>query len=380
MNSINARVAAERIGKVLDFLKEMKVHQQEIQEKLNYTSLSKAKNFAKYPQKIIERRTRAELLEQLLEQFGLDYDEEYDVVVKLKDGDLKKSYHPELVFYMMYYYAFARKTIGKAIIKVINKKRVGIHYQIDEYWEGVYDIVENYTFIEAQKIGIATPVKKLICLFTGTKKFGRPILLGTYSTVKRDGFPAAGRVLLERMLDENYAHQKLEASVDPRIKAYLQRSVMISETFTPNTLDELNTHFEHLYHISGEYILLFPGKANQWQEGSLHIKEDAFASLQTHDLSFQGYARFLDLNTLKIEFDVESVYLNQLEGQIIIQVNTRKKFDHLFYATGMSNVLHGCASSFACYLIQKEHYHTQFLKNKDVFAQEMSNMLVLTEL
>ena len=376
MNNISTRVAAERIEKVLDFLKEMKVHQQEIQEKLNYTSLSKAKNFDKYPQKIIERRTRTELLEQLLEQFGLDYDEENDRVLRLNEGDIKKSYSPELVFYMMYYYAFARKTIGKAIIKVINKKRVVIHYQIDEYWEGIYDIVENYTFIEAQKTGIATPVKKLISLFTGTKKFGRPILLGTYSTVKRDGFPAAGKVLLERIADENAAFQRLEAAVDPRIIAYLQRSVMVSETFTPNTLDELNTHYEHLLHVSGEYVFIFPGKSGQWQQGILQLDENSFASLQTNDMSFQGYARYLDLNTLKIDFDVERVYLNQLEGQISIQVNTRKKFDHLFYATGMSNILHGCASSFACYLIQKEYFNMQDIEKNT----SINKTVVLTEL
>jgi hypothetical protein len=237
MKALDNRTIAEKVRLVLEYLKDHKVSQKMISNKINYTSLSKIKDPEKYPQSVIERKTRQEVLELLLQHYGLEIDMQTDKV--WSTSATFEPVYAETLHYIMYYYSFFRKEVAMAWIRIIDRESVLIDYRIDEHWKGKFEVIENYTFIHAEKQGITTPVKKLICLFSGTVKYGRPILLGTYSTVKRDGYPAAGKTLLEKIDDKEEALTRFASKVDPRIEKYLNRSVFTTETFTPNALEDL---------------------------------------------------------------------------------------------------------------------------------------------
>ena len=83
MNEQNGEILAKRISKVLAYPQSKKITQYEVEQKLNYTSLSKAKNYGRYPQPVIEKHTRLELLNELPDTYSLSYDETLDEV-----GDL----------------------------------------------------------------------------------------------------------------------------------------------------------------------------------------------------------------------------------------------------------------------------------------------------
>jgi len=358
IEDLTSKVSAERICRVIDFLKAHKISQQEIEERINYTSLSKAKNHARYPQKVIEKRTRQEVLIQLLNEFDLVYNEQLDTVHESDNKD--ELHHHKMVdtsYYVMHYYAFARNTVDRGIIAITNKRKVIIDYRLDEHWEGIYNVVENYTFIEVQKTGDTTPVKKLICLFSGTKKHGRPILLGTYSTVKRDGYPAAGRILLQKVESKEEALTVLEQDSDPRISCYLSSDVYISDTYTPNNLDELNPFFYlQLHQLVGDYKLIYPTMGKQWMVCKMQIKDSRDAFLNLNNVQYTGKVLFPDINTLQIIFNRKEGYTSfDLKYLIILNVNIRRKSNSgLFTAIGTSNILHGSPSSFNSYLMRAD--------------------------
>ena len=77
-------------------------------------------------------------------------------------------------------------------------------------------------------------------MFQNDQKYGRPILLGTYSTVKRDGYPAAGKILFEKVNGKKEVLKRFASKVDQRIQKYLHNTVFTSETYTPNVLADLH--------------------------------------------------------------------------------------------------------------------------------------------
>ncbi|MDN5204296.1 hypothetical protein QQ008_23085 [Fulvivirgaceae bacterium BMA10] len=356
MNEINGKILSERIGKVLDYLKENKITQYEVEQQLNYTSLSKAKNYARYPQAIIERKTRAELLEDLLTEYRLIYDEEFD---RVKSENDKVHVNPvdHTLYYIMYYYAFARDTIGKAIVKIINKKRVEINFPQDEHWEGRFEVVENYTFIEAEKLGDYTRVKKLICLFSGTEKFGRPILLGTYSTVKRDGYPAAGSVLFEKVEQKELLEKKVKSETDPRIAYYLTNKVFIADTFTPNSLDNLRSEFRLLARYAGDYHFFYLHNNKKISKYDLIMTSDSKVKLNFEGVMYTGYYKFLDHHTIKLELTDGARFSHMTDDTIIIYLNTiNASYNPFLYCVGISNAIETGSNSFSCLLIEKRKH------------------------
>ena len=377
MNVLTGRVLADRISKVLNYLKEQKITQYEVEERINYTSLSKAKNYDRYPQVIIEKMSRQELLEVLLDEFGLSYDEQTELV--LSDGAIKSPVQsPEALFYIMYYYAFARETIGKAVIRVLNKKKVIIDYRLEEHWEGTYEVVENYTFINAVKVGDSTPVKKLICLFSGTKKYGRPILLGTYSTVKRDGFPAAGRILLERVEHEHAIQNKLNSETDPRVVSYLTNKVFVSKTYTPNSLDDLSPNHRIIQNYAGDYVLFYPNRNHEFTRAGLTIGVNSKSTMEIGGLRYVGRTKLLDPHTLQIKLHEGHSHTDISQSSLTIFFNTRKSTSHRFYhCAGISNELEGYPASFACFLILSSDLGELAKEEVEAFLDDKRNLIYI---
>ncbi len=360
MEEMSGRQLASAITKVLQYLKEHKISQYEIERQLNYTSLSKAKNFERYPQSVIEKKTRSELLARLLEEYGLMYDEKSDRVQALQ-GNTPLEPANVTLHYIMYYYAFARETIGKAIIKIVNKKRVYIDYPLNEHWEGTYDVVENYTFIYAEKMGDATPVKKLICLFSGTERYGRPILLGTYSTVKRDGFPAAGSILLEKLEDLSLLEQKIRAETDPRIEHYLLNKVFISDSFTPNNLDSLKPEYSLIKKYADLYKVFFRNK-KEVLEGQLKLGRNGKADLMVNEIQYAGSFHLLDPHTIEINLtDISDfTHIGKESFHLLIKTN-QSKYAPFYLTSCIGNGLDSAHMLFECLTIaeNKSDPHTR---------------------
>lgn len=354
MNNLSNKEATALISKAIAFLKTKKITQQEIESRLNYTSLSKAKNNDRYPQSVIERKTRQELLKELLDEFSLFYNEAYDRIEIVSEEKVNTSLS-DISCYIMHYYAFSRNIVDRALVQIVNKRKVIIDYHLgDEHWEGTFNVVENYTFIEAQKLGYTTPVKKLICLFSGTMKYGRPILLGTYSTVKRDGYPAAGRIVFQKMENSELARAALNENSDDRIIAYLKNDVIISKTITPNSLDELlPIKISLLSTISGDYTLIYPDNNQKLIQTRLTIKSNFQVEMLINKTILKGKLFIENINTVQCKFNVTTELNNDDFSLLTLIINIRKKSDKGIYsATATSSVIHGRVSSFGCYLIK----------------------------
>ncbi len=356
MEASNAKIFAERIKIVLKYLKEIKISQFEIEEQLNYTSLSKAKNYSRYPQQIIERYTREELFNKILDEYGLAFNSESNSVFK-KDSKIHGSPSNTSLNYIMYYYAFARETVGKAIVRIINDKKVVMDYRYDEHWEGSFQVIENYTFIDVEKTGGVTPVRKLICLFSGTRKTGRPILLGTYSTIKRDGFPAAGKIVFERVDDKAMLATKIKNKADPRIAYYLMNKVWVSETFTPNTLDNLSQSYKLINRFAGSYLFFYPKRNNEIEKGELIFNNDSSLHLSLKNMTYSGITNPVDNHTLRLELNDDAGFSEVVENRISLLMETSKsKYEPFYHCVGISNALESNSNSFECLIIEKKDF------------------------
>ena len=355
MDEKNGRVLADRISKVLIHLKSKKITQYEVEQKLNFTSLSKAKNYGRYPQPVIEKKTRVELLDELLATYHLSYDEKLDEVTDLGDENLTNT-DPDVIQYIMYYYAFARNTIDKAIVRIVGKRKVFIDYRLAEHWEGQYEVIENYIFINAVKLGDTTPVKKMISLFTGTMRYGRPVLLGTYSTVKRDGYPAAGKVVFVKYEDENI-ERALKESVDPKISYYIKKDVITTETFTPNHIDNLSKDYKLIESYSGNYVFLYSKNETILQE-ELLINPDGTVFLSLSNVRYRGAFRLLNSHTLEIRMDDnEHSYSYGPTESITIMINTKNVTHQPFYlARCLSNAIESTPNIFTSFIVKKEQF------------------------
>lgn len=355
MDEKSGRILAYRISKVLAHLKSKKIAQYEIEQKLNFTSLSKAKNYGSYPQPVIEKRTRQELLNDLLKTYRLTFDEKLDEVSDLDEESSLKT-DPEIIQYIMYYYAFARNTIDKAMVRIVGKKKVFIDYRLDEHWEGSYEVIENYIFINAIKLGDTTPVKKMISLFTGTMRYGRPILLGTYSTVKRDGYPAAGKVVFVKYEGDNI-DRALKEQVNPRISYYIGGDVITTETFTPNHIDNLNKDFKLVDSYSGHYVFLY-SKNKEILCEELILNSDGTVLLSLFNVQYHGEFRLLDSHTIEIRMDDnERSYSHAPTESITIMINTKNvTYAPYYLARCVSNAVESTPNIFSSFIIKKDQF------------------------
>jgi len=371
---VTSKTFAERITVILDYLKTQKISQYEVEERLNYTSLSKAKNYDKYPQAVIERKTREELFNLLIAEYGLYYDEVNESLTQI--GEEKHVQRGEnVLYYVMYYYAFARAKVGKAMVRIINNKHVIMDYEFEEHWEGTYEVIENYSFLTMEKTGGVTPVKKLICLFSGTKKTGRPILLGTYSTIKRDGFPAAGKILFERVFNKKTMEKKIKSEIDHRISFYLMNKVLVAETFTPNTLDDLQHGYKIISKFAGKYYLFYPRSDLEVVKIEMECRDDSGVLLYFNNITYPGSIIPVDNHTLKIEVSDEDRFSESIGNRIIIFLNTSKsEFYPFIYCVGISNAIESECNSFSCLAIKQDFYRQADKRKMEHIIQKIQKL------
>jgi len=359
--SLKEKDLSDQISKTLAYLKSKKITQYEVESRLNYTSLSKAKNFEKYPQTVIEKKTRQELIEELHSVYNLVYDQNKDEILPVDEKTPLATGENEMT-YIMYYYAFSRTTIGKAIVRILNQKKVTIEYPLNEFWSGNYEVIENYTFISVTKRGDTTPVKMLICLFSGTEKYGRPILMGSYSTVKRDGYPAAGSLVLELAKKNLDIHKRLKEHVDPRIFYYLKDNVIVIDTFTPNTLDTLNKDF----HLVGKYANKFKvyySRHGKIRECNLELFDTGDALIEMISITYTGIFRLLDSHTLKVVLRDKSDFSLPVKEEIDLVIRTNSSlYSPFYFGSGLTNLFESEPFHFKCLVINNQNVTSDTIK------------------
>lgn len=363
MNHINMNYSvgeySELIEKVLNFLKENKISQNIISERINYYSLSKVKNFQKYPQKIIEGKNRAEVFNKILDEFSLYYDNEQELF-KGKNGAIDLNDHPiETTYYVIYYYSLAKQIVGKGLVSIKEKKWATINFNDPNHthslWKGTFDVIESYSFLSLEKKGDTAPVKAFYSFFSGTIKYGRPILIGTYSTIKRDGSPTAGNIVMEKVNTKEAAMEKINSTTSPNITSFLLNKNFTLTTITPPTIKDLPKAQIQDYFVN-TYNLYWLYNKETILKGQITINNTTEVNATIENKDYNGIITFNDSNTLQIEISEsnsnETVKSNTL--QIYLNVNNFNSNRHYISAVLMTTSLLKCPTSLPVLLVKKE--------------------------
>lgn len=240
---MNSREAAKQITNALALLKNYNIKQKDISEKLNYTSLSKAKNFESYPQKIIENKSRQELLLEIISNYSLTFDEYEQISTKHPEYQPIQEISNDLIYYVQYYYSSTKDTVKKALVEISNRRTARLEFLDKDVslsvWEGSFEVIESYTFLNLTKKGDVTPVKILCSFFSGTVKYKSPILLGTFCGIKRDGNPTAGVAVMELVESKDAAIKKINQETDKKLLTYLKGKSFTVPRHTPVNLDDI---------------------------------------------------------------------------------------------------------------------------------------------
>lgn len=341
---------AKQIALVLDFLKINKnLTGKQIELESNLSQLSKAKN----PEYRINNREK--LLEHLLTFYNLE--------LNLERNDI--SYRPETSnstkYYIIYYYLKEKRTIKKGIMKVRNWKDAeafffNADYSITEItWKGKYSVIESNTFIELEKRGPnetdATPLKTLMCLYSGTEKINHPFLIGTYSAVRKNNIPTGGKVLLERIDSFDLALNYLKENINPLIINFLAETNIVGETVTPDRIEELPLTYITNKFI-GDYKLYFPEFNGTINEGSVIIDASNVVKLSMQEKILEGKVNIMSLNTMRLELRIMDIGGRLLDIDSTILIHS---FNRWFAGICLSFGVDGLPLSYPVLMLEKSN-------------------------
>ena len=383
MSEFSTGEYAEVILKVLEFLKEYKVSQNQISDRINYYSLSKVKNYEKYPQKVIEGKNRAEVFNSILKEYNLNYDFSNDSFHSLH-GDFNIEI-PEIeqLYYVLYYYSYAKQIVGKGLVSIKEKKWATIDFNDPNHtpslWKGTFDVVESYTFLSLEKRGDTAPVKAFYSFFSGTIKHGRPILIGTYSTIKRDGSPTAGNIVMEKTESKELGLTKINGNTNPKITAFLLNKNFTLETITPPTIEDLPKLLLSNVFV-GEYVFYWPYKQGVILEGSIKIKETAEVEAVFENKIFKGSASLTGNNSMHLELRNNNLNHNNVHAYLSVNNYSNKRY--MIAGVMVAPSLLATPSSFPILLIKKgKTLSTKMIqKYFDLFRSPMINTIEPIEL
>lgn len=324
IENLSKKEYADLIRKAIDFLKEKKINQGSVEEKINYYSLSKAKNSLKYSQKTIEGKDRREVLYKIIDAYHIQYNPETNSFEATKGHFDKTSYTEPDIYYVLYYFSLAKQVVGKGLVTIREKKWATIDFCDPNHtfslWQGNFEVIENFTFLNVEKKGNTTPLKALYSLFSGTIKLGRPILIGTYSTIKRDGSPTAGNVVMEKVKTKEDGLAKVNGATNPKITAFLLDKNLTLKTLTPPTIDNLPKPLIVQSYV-GDFLFYWPYKMNRILSGKLTINENTEAIASFERMLFKGRVSLSDHNTLYLNLRNSIIKGNSKSNNIHVYLN-----------------------------------------------------------
>ncbi|MCM4168430.1 hypothetical protein KCTC52924_02002 [Arenibacter antarcticus] len=359
MNNLGLNDYSELIDKLLIFLKEHKVSQNRVSSRINYYSLSKAKNIARYPQKIIEGKSRSEVFNKILAEYGLKYDKDNETFTSTGLDFTQEIQKVETTYYVLYYFSYAKQIVGKGLVTIKEKKWATIDFNDPNHtsslWKGTFDVVESYSFLYLEKKGDTTPVRAFYSFFSGTIKHGRPILIGTYSTIKRDGSPTAGNVIMEKAESKEEAIKTINGTTNPKATAFLLNKNFTIETITPPTLDDLPKLLLSKT-LVGEYVFYWPYKNGRILNGKLVILETSEIEATFEKKSFNGSATLADSNTLHIKLRNSRINRNLKSNNVhaYLNINNYNKDKGVISGLFLTPSLLTIPASFPILLVKKD--------------------------
>ncbi len=358
MKTIRLNEYAVLIERLLSFLKEHKISQSNISERINYYSLSKAKNIGKYPQKIIEGKNREEIFTTILTAYDLKYDVESDVFTSIEKEFTKGFSKVETIYYVLYYFSYAKRVIGKGLVTIKEKKWVTIDFNdanhTPSFWKGTFDVVESYTFLYLEKKGDTAPIRAFYSFFSGTIKHGRPILIGTYSTIKRDGSPTAGNVIMEKTTSKEEAMEKINGITNNKVTSFLLNKNFTVETVTPSSLDDLPKLLISKTFV-GDYKFYWPYKNGTILNGTLVIQETSEVEATFENKIFNGSVAHMDNNTLRIKLKNSKANRNLKSNSVhsYLNINNYNEENGLIAGLFLTPSLLTIPASFPILLVKK---------------------------
>lgn len=310
---------AELISKALDFLKnDRKVSNKQVEKDINLGQLAKAKN-SKY-----QVLNRQDILETLLSFYNLKINETSNEIMEQPESGNNTDY------YMVYYFLKERQVVKMGIMKVKNWSIVETFFYNADYskaevlWKGSYRVIESNTFIDLEKKGVnvseVTPIKTLMCLYSGTEKINRPYLIGTYSAVRKNNIPTCGKVFMEKVDSFEVATENLTKDIDPVIVAFLNETNIIGETITPDKLSDLPV--SHIISkFIGKYKVFFPGTNGELREGAATMNDYNVVYFLLDGKEMEGRVTLLSVNSIRLVLRVKDVQGHLLEIDSTIIVN-----------------------------------------------------------
>ena len=320
MTSKNESVKlADQIAKTLEFLKnDRKLSNKQVEQDINLGQLAKAKN-SNY--QVLNRQN---ILDTLLSFYNLKIDEISNEIIEQPESGNNTD------FYMIYYFLKERKVVKKGIMKVKNWSTVETFFYNADYtktevlWKGSYKVIESNTFIDLEKKGVSasevTPIKTLMCLYSGTEKINRPYLIGTYSAVRKNNIPTCGKVFMEKVDSFEIATGNLTKEIDPVIVAFLNETNIIGETITPDKLSDLPV--SHIISkFIGKYKIFFPGANGNLREGAATMNDYNVVYFLLDGKEMEGRVTMLSVNSIRLVLRVKDIQGHLLEIDSTIIVN-----------------------------------------------------------
>jgi hypothetical protein len=298
---------AELIAETLEFLKnDRKLSNKKVEQDINFGQLAKAKS-SNY-----QVLNRQDILDTLLSFYNLKIDETSSKIIEQPESGNNTDY------YMTYYFLKERKVVKKGIMKVKNWSTVETFFYNADYsktevlWKGTYKVIESNTFIDLEKKGTSasevTPIKTLMCLYSGTEKINRPYLIGTYSAVRKNNIPTCGKVFMEKVDSFEIASANLINDIDPVIVAFLNETNIIGETITPDKLSDLPV--SHIISkFIGNYKIFFPGVNGELREGAANMNAYNVVYFLLDGKEMEGVILFKNCVPMPIRINVSANWL-----------------------------------------------------------------------
>lgn len=239
--SISPDLASRYINLALIALKKQGITQQEVGEKIEFSSLSKAKKFSQYKNRnsnLIGGKSLNEVLHNIVEAYSLHLDDKKANFIisdsSILHNDLAQKNALESC-YLFHYYTdsvnginrgiLSFKTSGEVVLTIISP----FNKELRNTWKGTFKFTNMYLFVELNS-GSDSSFTSLHTYFAGIANTWLDYFQGTYNGIRADGTLLVGKSLLERVVDEQKANELIHEPIDDRVKRFLDGSIISVNT------------------------------------------------------------------------------------------------------------------------------------------------------
>ncbi|MEO0684553.1 MAG: hypothetical protein AAFY76_05775, partial [Cyanobacteria bacterium J06649_11] len=210
--------------------------------RIEYTSLSKARNFPRYrnlKSDLIGGQSMGDVHQNIFEKYPLELNTETNdiqiIVEGSQNGNGRLAPTKEVIPYVYYYYTDSIQGVNKGIL--LFHERGGIELRVfsprdvsqSVSWFGTYKFSGMYLFVEVET-GKANQFKSLQTYFSGVPSIWQKFYVGTYNGIRADGTLFVGKGLLQKVSSEEEAIEYLHKESDPKIANFLEGEVLSVET------------------------------------------------------------------------------------------------------------------------------------------------------